>query len=99
MFRDISTSIAWLTKYNPSLYKTFPVNPSLLNQAVGTQANDEKSFQFDLSIWKVFWQRLLASPRLGTKRTDLLEMSGTSLGCLINRAILVEISQNMLQVQ
>jgi len=59
---------------------------------------DEKSFQFDLSIWKVFWHRLLASPRLGTKGTDLLEMYGTSFGCLVNRAILVQISQNMLRV-
>ena len=41
---------------------------------------------------------LVASPRLCTKGTDLLEMSGTSFGCLVNRAVLVQISQNMLRV-
>jgi len=30
------------------------------------------------------FRRLLDSPRLGTKGTDLLEMSGTSFGCLVN---------------
>jgi len=50
--------LGWLS--NRSLYKTFPINPSLLYQAVGTQANDDFFFQFDLSIWKVFWQHLLA---------------------------------------
>ena len=49
----------WLS--NSSLYQIFSVNPSLLYQAVGMQAKDENSFQFDHSIWKVFWQRLLAS--------------------------------------
>jgi len=39
--------------------------------------------------------RLLACPRLGTNGTGLLEMSGTSSGCLVTRAILVQISQNM----
>jgi len=39
---------------NRSLYQTFSVNLSLLYQAVGTQPNDEKSFEFDLLICKVF---------------------------------------------
>jgi len=88
--------VGWLS--NRSLYQTFPVKSPLLYQAVGTQANDEKSVQFHLSIWKIFWQRLLASPRLGTKGAILLEMSGTSFGCLVNRPVLVQISQNMLRV-
>jgi len=47
--------LSWLS--SRSLYQIFSVNLSLLYKAVGTPANDEKSFQFDLSIWKVFWQR------------------------------------------
>jgi len=88
--------LGWLS--NRSLYQIFSVNLSLLYQAVGTQANDEKKIQSDLSIWKVIWQCLLASPRLGTKGTGLLEMSGTSFGCLVNRAFLVQISKKMLRV-
>jgi len=53
---NFCTSSAPLTK-QPKLVLTFSANPSLLYQAVGTQANNEKSFHFDLSIWKVFWQR------------------------------------------
>jgi len=49
----VREGLGWLS--NRSLYQTFSVNLSLLYQAVGTQANDEKSFQYDLSIWKVFW--------------------------------------------
>jgi len=80
--------IGWLS--NRSLYQTCSANPSLLYQAVWTQANtaanwvsfdfnvsyshcwgyslintlklkvnDDKSFQFDFSIWKVFWQNEL----------------------------------------
>jgi len=63
--------LGWLS--NRSLYQTFPVNPSLLYQAVGTQANDEKPFQFDLSIWKVFWQRLLCVPTALYKRDGFTE--------------------------
>jgi len=88
--------LGWLS--NRSLYQTFSVNPSLLYQAVGTQANVAKiPFKLKGQI-KNINRRLLASPRLGTKGTDLLEMSGTSFGCLVNRAILVQISQNMLRV-
>jgi len=36
-------------------------------------------------IEKIF-RRLLASPCLGTKGTDLLKISDTSFGCLVNRA-------------
>jgi len=52
MFWDICMSIARLTK-EPNfrgLYQIFPVDPSLLYKAMGTQANDKKSFQFDPSI-------------------------------------------------
>ena len=38
------------------------------------------------------YRRLFASPRLGTKGTDLLKMSDTSFGFLVNRAILVQYS-------
>jgi len=47
---------------------------------------------------KIF-RPLLASPRLGTKGTDLLKISGTSLSCLVHQTILLHIYQNMLQVQ
>ena len=57
--------LGWLS--NRSLYQIFSGNPSLLYQAVGTQANDDKSFQSDLSIWKVLWQRSLHGlPIFGT---------------------------------
>jgi len=89
-------SLGWLSKR--SLYQTIPVNPSLLYQAVGTQANVAKiPFKLKGQIEKIF-RRLLVSPRLGTKGTDLLELSCTSFGCLVNRAILVQISQNKLRV-
>jgi len=95
----VRVMLGWLS--NRSLYQTCPVNPSLLYQAVGTHANASKccqnTFQIERSNWKKN-RRLLASPRLGTKGTDLLEMSCTSFGCLVNRAILVQISQNMLRV-
>jgi len=84
MFWDFCTSIARLTK-QPKLVldissKSVPFVPSRGDAS----KRDEKSFQSDLSIWKVFWH----SPRLGTKGTDLLEMSGTRFGCLVGRAIL-----------
>jgi len=65
---------------------------------VGTQANVAKiPFKLKGQIEKIFG-RLLASPRLGTKGMDLLKMSGTSFRCLVNLAILVQISQNMPRV-
>ena len=43
-------------------------------------------------------RRLLASPRLGTKGMDLLKMSSTSFGYLVNRAEFLKISKNMPRV-
>jgi len=61
-----------------------------LYQTVGTQANVAKiPFKLKGQIEKIF----RASPRLGTKGTDLLKISGTTFGHLINRAILSQISQ------
>ena len=89
--------LVWLS--NRSLYQMFSVNPSLLYQAVETQANVAKIlFKLKCQIAKIF-RRLLASPRLGTKGTDLLKISSTSFGCLVNIAILVQISQKKLRVQ
>ena len=97
MFWDIGTSIAWLTE-QLKLVLDLPIDPSLLYQAVGTQANVAKiSFKLKSQIEKIF-RRLVASPQLCTKETDLLEISGTSFSCLVNQAILVQISQNMLRV-
>ena len=97
MFWDICTSIARLTK-QPKLV------PDIFSESVplvpcrGTQANVAKiPFKLKGQIEKIF-RRLLVSPRLGTKGTDLLELSCTSFGCLVNRAILVQISQNKLRV-
>jgi len=57
--------LGWLS--NRSLYQKFPVNPSLLYQAVGTQASVAKiPFKLKGQIEKVF-RRLLASPRLVQK--------------------------------
>jgi len=87
--------LGWLS--NRSLYQTFPENPFLLYQAVGTQANVAKiPFKLKGQINKIC-RRLLASPRY--KGTDLLQKSGTSFGCVVNQAVLVQISQNMLRVQ
>ena len=66
---------------------------------MGTQANVTKiPFKLKGQIEKIFC-RLLASPRLFTKWTDPLKMSGTSFSDLVDRAILVQISSNMLRVQ
>jgi len=82
--------LGWLR--NRSLCQIFSVNPSLLYEAVGTQANVAKiSFKLKSQIEMIF-RRLLASPRLGTKGAGLLKTSGTSFGCLVNRAKLVQIS-------
>jgi len=97
MFWDICTSIAWLTKQAklvPDISsKSVPLVPSRGDASKRCQI----PFILKGQIEKIF-RRLLASPRLGTKGTDLLKISGTSFGCLVNRAILVQISQNMLRV-
>jgi len=95
---------------NRSLYQTFSVKLSFLYQAVGTQASHVRLlwrtwFQRALCerrAWRENGARgardLLASSRLGTKGAGLLKISGTSFGCLVNRAFLVQISKNMLRV-
>jgi len=86
--------LGWLR--NPSLCQMFPV---YFYQAVGTQANVAKiHFKLKGRIEKIFC-RLLVSPRLGTIGTNLLKISGTSFGCPVNPAILVQMSQNMLRIQ
>jgi len=86
---------------NRSFYQTFSVNPSFLYQAVGTQAKRRQTRTIlsirPFHLKNVFGQRLLASPRL-TKKTDSLKTCGTSFGCLVNRAVLVQISKNMPRV-
>jgi len=54
----VRVQLGWLS--NRSLYQTFSINPSLLYQAVGTQANDDKR-QKILSIWPLNLKGVLAT--------------------------------------
>ena len=91
----VREGLGWLSNW--SLYQTFSSKSVPFVPSRGDASKRRKTF----SIWpfnlKGVWQRLLASPRLGTKGMHLLKISGTSFGCLVNRAILVQISQNTLR--
>jgi len=54
----VRVQLGWLS--NRRLYQTFSVNPSLLYQAVETQANDDKRQQI-LSIWPFNLKGVLAT--------------------------------------
>ena len=51
-----------------------------------------QTFQIEMSNLKTF------ARRLSTKGTYLLEMSGTNFGGLVNRAIQLQISENIVRV-
>jgi len=79
MFWDIGKNIAGLTKQPKFVAdissKSVPFVPSRGDASKRCQ----NTFQIEGRIEKIF-RCLLASPRLGTKGTDLLKMSGTSFG-------------------
>jgi len=94
---DICKSIARLTKQPKLVPDIFSKSVPLVPSRGDANKRCQNTFQIERSNWKDL-SSFAWSPQLGTKGTDLLKMSGTSFGCLVNRSDLVQISKNMPRV-
>jgi len=92
----VRVKLGWLS--NRSMYQTFSVNASLCTKPWGLKQTTTNPFNLTFQFERYFGNVCFASPWLRTKGKDLLKMSDTCFSCLVNQAILWQMSKNMPRV-